>query len=388
MSPPLPPTALQGPLWRFWLFDEAQAQVLSPKFGGHPVVMPLADGQPCGQCMQLLPHGERRPVPRSPGHGACLSDGLGWVTQDCAAAGPGTAPGWWVTPLAVCAALGAGATACLALRHRRRPRPLHPRGPPLDMAALLAPPGPCGGPQDHHKCSGAGIVEPPPSLKPSPGRRGPGLSKEGTPRDGEYWWGWPLEDSEVVPPFWDSARSCPAAVRGGPSRPPPPLGVSQKMLAVLCPLEPPQKRQEPEVWEQLAQLKLPGAQRDFMRRALWKKLAVGARTQHAYHQPNCILCSVPETIKHVLAACKFWPVAVDIVRKAFGPVWGRDGAMCSMDTLLVAQPLLSLSTTQGLALWAAARASWVLRCDAKFRSLSVAMPDFVVAWMTLVEVWA
>ena len=58
--------------------------------------------------------------------------------------------------------------------------------------------------------------------------------------------------------------------------------------------------------------------------------------------------------------------------------------MCPMDTLLVAQPLLSLSTTQGLALWAAARASWVLRCDAKFRSLSVAMPDFVVAWMTLV----
>ena len=163
---------------------------------------------------------------------------------------------------------------------------------------------------------------------------------------------------------------------------------NQKMLAVLCLLEPPQKRQEPEVWEQLALLKLPGAQRDFMRRALWKKLAVGARTQHAYHQPNCILCSVPKTIKHVLTACKFWPVAVDIVRKAFGPVWGRDGAMCPMDTLLVAQPLLSLSTTQGLALWAAARASWVLRCDAKFRSLSVAMPDFVVAWMTLVEVWA
>ena len=113
-----------------------------------------------------------------------------------------------------------------------------------------------------------------------------------------------------------------------------------------------------------------------MRKALWKKLTVGARTQKAYHQPNCDLCAKTETIKHVLSGCKFWSVACDIITKAFGPVWDRTWAMCPMNKLLVDHPLLSLQTTQGLALWAAAQAGWVLRCEARFRGVSMALSDF------------
>ena len=113
----------------------------------------------------------------------------------------------------------------------------------------------------------------------------------------------------------------------------------------MQPLEEPQKRQEPEVWEQLAKLKMPGVQRDFVRKALWKKLTVGARMQKAYHQPSCDLCAKTETIKHVLSGCKFWSVACDIITKAFGPVWDRTGAMCPMNKLLIDNPLLSLQTT-------------------------------------------
>ena len=94
-----------------------------------------------------------------------------------------------------------------------------------------------------------------------------------------------------------------------------------KMSTAMQPLEEPQKRPEPEVWEQLAKLKMPGVQRDFMRKAPWKKLIVGARTQKAYYQPNCDLCAKTETIKHVLSGCKFWSVACDIITKTFGPVW-------------------------------------------------------------------
>ena len=161
-----------------------------------------------------------------------------------------------------------------------------------------------------------------------------------------------------------------------------------KMLTAMQPLEVPQKQHEPEVWEQLAKLKMPGPQKDFVRKALWKKLTVGARTQKAYHQPNCNLCSVPETIKHVFSGCKFWSVACGIVTKTFGPVWGPIGVMCPMKMLLVHQPLLSLQTTQGLALWAAARAGWVLRCEARFWGGSSSMSDFVSAWATIVHTWA
>ena len=50
----------------------------------------------------------------------------------------------------------------------------------------------------------------------------------------------------------------------------------------------------------------------------------------------------------------------------FGPVWGATRAACAMQKLLVEEPLFSLHMTEGLALWAVARASWVLRGGAKF----------------------
>ena len=135
-------------------------------------------------------------------------------------------------------------------------------------------------------------------------------------------------------------------------------------------------------------LKMPGPQRDFVRKALWKKLTVGARSQKAYHQPNCNLCSMPAIIKHVLSGCKFWLVACDVVTKTFGPVCGPTGVMCPMKRLLVDQPLLSLQSTQGLALWAAARAGWVLKCEVRFRGVGSSVSDFVSAWTTIVHTWA
>ena len=170
--------------------------------------------------------------------------------------------------------------------------------------------------------------------------------------------------------------------------PPPPPGTVMRCwlrLVALQPPDPPQVRQSGEVWAQFGRLFMPGAQRDFMCKALWKKLAVGACKKEVYHQPKCILCSVLETIRHALSKCNF--MATDVVTKAFRPVWGPTGVLCPLDKLLVDEPLLSLQRTQGLAMWAAARASWGLRCDAKFRSPKPVLQDFVVLWRTVVESW-
>ena len=60
--------------------------------------------------------------------------------------------------------------------------------------------------------------------------------------------------------------------------------------------------------------------------------------------------------------------------------------MCPMNKLLVDNPLLSLLTTQGLALWATAQAGWVLRCEARFRGVSLALSEFVSVWSTIVVI--
>ena len=160
--------------------------------------------------------------------------------------------------------------------------------------------------------------------------------------------------------------------------------LGNKMLTTMQPLDAPQKRQEPQVWEQLEKRKMPGQQKDFVRKAPWKKLTVGATIKKAYHQPTCVMCSVSKTFNHVLSRCKFWPMACDIVTKAFGPMWGPTGVVCPMKRLLIDEPLLSLQTTQGLALWAAARAGRVLKCEAKFRDVSLLVSDFLTIWMHFV----
>ena len=132
---------------------------------------------------------------------------------------------------------------------------------------------------------------------------------------------------------------------------------SQTLLRALQPLQEPQEpqqRQAHDVWLQMHRLRMPGPQREFMRRALWQKLKVGARTKNVFHRPNCVSSGTLETMRHALSTYQFFPLAADIVLKAFGPVWGDTGLLWDMQILLVKEPLFSLITTQRLALWAAA----------------------------------
>ena len=77
-----------------------------------------------------------------------------------------------------------------------------------------------------------------------------------------------------------------------------------------------------------------------------------------------------------------------MVLKAFGLVWVVTGALCETQKLLVKEPLHSLKIPKGLALWAAARATLVSRCEAYFRAADPTVFDFATTWRTSVEGWA
>ena len=159
-------------------------------------------------------------------------------------------------------------------------------------------------------------------------------------------------------------------------------------LQFAKPLGAPPERQSPEVWAMLASVHLPGRAKDFMRHALWAKLSVGARTQHVYHRPKCVLCNVLETTKHAVAYCKFMGFAADVVLKAFGPVWDATGQQVGMQDMLLTQPTLALRSTQGLVMWSASLVSWRLRCDAVFREQSLDLSGFVSSWASVLMWWA
>ena len=59
------------------------------------------------------------------------------------------------------------------------------------------------------------------------------------------------------------------------------------------------------MWAHFGWLYMLGSQCNFMRKALWKKVVLGARICRAYHQPNCVLCSVLENVNQTLSRCRF-----------------------------------------------------------------------------------
>ena len=90
----------------------------------------------------------------------------------------------------------------------------------------------------------------------------------------------------------------------------------------------------------------------------------------------CPLCHRLEDHEHVLRPCRCSAFIFDIVRKAFGLVQ-REGGRVQPSRLFFEELALSLQSTQGLILWAALNAQWVLRCEARFQPAQPSLNDFV-----------
>ena len=100
----------------------------------------------------------------------------------------------------------------------------------------------------------------------------------------------------------------------------------------------------------------------------------------------CPLDGRVEDHQHVLKRCFFSGFMFDTVRKAFGLVSWEGGSM-EPSRLLLAAPLLSMQTTQGLVLWVGLRAQWRLGCEVKYQRQQVSLHDFVALWGAGLESW-
>ena len=154
--------------------------------------------------------------------------------------------------------------------------------------------------------------------------------------------------------------------------------LTRKMLLYMHHKRRHEPRQPPEVWQTFGQLFLPKWDRDFIRRALWRKLALGTRMERLGSK-LCLLDGRVEDHEHVFCHCMFGAFMQSTVRKAFGLVEsGR--VQVEPSRLLRDFPLLSLTSTQGLLLWAGLRAQLNLRCRAKYQHQPSTLDEFIAGW--------
>ena len=107
---------------------------------------------------------------------------------------------------------------------------------------------------------------------------------------------------------------------------------------------------------------------------------------HRVGSKLCPLCHKHEDHEHVLWHCFFSAFSFDTVRKAFGVVQ-REGGGIEPSRLLLEEPLLSLSSSRGLVVWATLKAQWALRCEARYQGATPSLDDFVAKWVGILEVW-
>ena len=144
-------------------------------------------------------------------------------------------------------------------------------------------------------------------------------------------------------------------------------------------------RQPPEVWQAFGRLFLAKWDRDFMRRALWKKLPLGTRMERLGGK-LCPLDGRVEDHEHVFRHCMLSAFMQSTLRKAFGMVEAGGGKV-EPSRLLRDFPLLSITTTQGLLLWAGLKAQWNLRCRAKYQHQPAAQDEFIAGWAGVLRRW-
>ena len=100
--------------------------------------------------------------------------------------------------------------------------------------------------------------------------------------------------------------------------------LTRKMLLYMQHKRRHEPRQPAEVWQAFGRLFLPKWDRDFLRRALWKKLPLGTRMERLGGK-LCPLDGRVEDHEHVFRHCMFSVFMQSTVRKAFGMVEAGGG---------------------------------------------------------------
>ena len=149
-----------------------------------------------------------------------------------------------------------------------------------------------------------------------------------------------------------------------------------------------EERQSEAVWRALKKVRLPGPDKDFIRQALWKKLAVGSRMHSIFPKisPLCPFDNEAEDHYHRFKTCLFLQKVVQILRTSLPPLH-VGGVSFELGRICVDEPLLSLKTPHGLVMWRAIRSLWAYRCDVIFRKVSACELAFLRMVMEGLRGW-
>ena len=156
-------------------------------------------------------------------------------------------------------------------------------------------------------------------------------------------------------------------------------GSLKTFLPILISAQETSGRQPQEVWRSFNKLILPHSSKEFIRESLWSKLKVGDRRKSWLPgQRHCALCGDIETVSHALYNCKFFLLACDTISKCLGTSVHQ---MSQYHTK-------TLSSAQGLLLWAARQASWHVRNAVRLSHRLINATHFVKAWWGILQTWS
>ena len=116
------------------------------------------------------------------------------------------------------------------------------------------------------------------------------------------------------------------------------------------------------VWKVFSRLRVPSFDRDFIRRALWRKLTVAQRLCAMTRQDNCPFEPLVETHQHFFEGCQFTEFLGSSIEHTFDQVELEGGGWVAVKHLPYRKTEHSLTTTQGFLYWAGLAASWSLGC--------------------------
>ena len=141
------------------------------------------------------------------------------------------------------------------------------------------------------------------------------------------------------------------------------------------------------VWKVFSRLRIPSFDRDFIRRALWRKLTVAQRLCAMTRQNNCPFEPLVETHQHFFEGWQFMEFLGSSIEHTYGQVELEGGGWVAVKHLPYRQSELSLTITQGLVYWAGLATAWSLRSHRLFVGTLFTVFVFVAALVCKLRVW-
>ena len=140
-------------------------------------------------------------------------------------------------------------------------------------------------------------------------------------------------------------------------------------------------------WGLFRKLRIPVWDYDFVRRALWRKLAVATRLVSMTRCCTCAFDGKEETDAHVFGECRFGQFVHEAVRHTFGPPLGPTRLLIDLSCNFLQKQEVALTTAQGILTWSGMSVAWSQRCQAVLGKQTVSLHTMVAQWVSKLEFW-